>query len=109
MLGPRKSKQCCARRSPGDALKDAGSIPATSTKPPNAPDLIEVRGVRRLRPGAPSRSPRPRGPDEGLAPPDRVPRTVGDQDAHPRISQEPVQPPVVVHRPDHVPSASAYA
>src|SRR6204780_4213206 len=49
MPGPRKSKQCCARRRTGDALKDAGSIPATSTKPTNAPDLIEVRGVRRSR------------------------------------------------------------
>ena len=54
MPGPRKSKQRCARRSPGDALKDAGSIPATSTKPPNAPDLIEVRGVCRWPPGTAS-------------------------------------------------------
>src|ERR1700760_5064453 len=45
MPGPRKSKQCCARRSPGDALKDAGSIPATSTEPENAPDPHRVRGV----------------------------------------------------------------
>jgi hypothetical protein len=31
IAGAEKSRASCARRSPGDALKDAGSIPATST------------------------------------------------------------------------------
>ena len=30
--GAEKSRAGCARRSPGEVLKDAGSIPATSTK-----------------------------------------------------------------------------
>jgi hypothetical protein len=30
IAGAEKSKASCARRSPGEVLKDAGSIPATS-------------------------------------------------------------------------------
>jgi hypothetical protein len=32
-MGPSRGEADCARRSPGDASKDAGSIPATSTHP----------------------------------------------------------------------------
>src|SRR3954470_2781854 len=32
-MGPSRGNADCARRSPGDASKDAGSIPATSTHP----------------------------------------------------------------------------
>src|SRR6476620_5773741 len=32
-MGPSRGEADCARRSPGDASKDAGSIPATSTPP----------------------------------------------------------------------------
>jgi hypothetical protein len=58
IAGAEKSRASCARRSPGDALKDAGSIPATSTDrvPPKDAAMSRTGGVRCLRKSGSSRA-----------------------------------------------------
>ena len=80
----------------GRAAHDASVRPAPLRQDPHRVGRhAPGRGLGRGRQPAPER--------------DRVLRSVGHDHGHPRVAQEPGQPPVVVHGPDHDPQARGHA
>ena len=115
-MGPSRDNAHCARRSPVDATKDAGSIPATSTGTVRSPGTVPGAGAPARRPRPGYRSPpstgsgwaratgpfRPRQDDDadrrdggGREPHDGVPvlqplpeQQVGGRDGRDRVEQD---------------------